>query len=263
MEGSVGVTKSRVQTILKKHKFKPYKFHVVQNLQLGDAERRVEFCNWYLQNVNRENHFERMIIWSDESHFTSAGIFNRQNTRFWCQENQHVIFPRERQGRFGFSVSCFILGSKIFYNIFEGGLTANKYLEILENIVPEIVENVPLAHLNSLYLQQDGAPAHNAQIVRAYLNNNFPERWIGTYGPVRWPPRSPDLTVLDFFLWGYLQNKIYTVQYQTMADLREATERAFRELQARPFIILNALRRITIMCETCLRHNGEQFEQYL
>lgn len=129
--------------------------------------------------------------------------------------------------------------------------------------MPEIIEDVPLAGINNLYLQQDGAPAHNALIIRAYLNNNFPGHWIGTNGPVRWPPRSPDLSVLDFFLWGYLENKIYSIQYQTIADLRNATERAFRELQTRPFIILNSLRRIRTMCETCLRHNGEQFEQYL
>ena len=138
----------------KKHHYKPYKFQLVQNLHPGDAQRRIEFCNWYIQNLDEENNFERKIIWSDESYFTSSGIINRQNTRFWCQENQHVIFPRERQGRFGFSVSCFIIVSKIVYRIFKGGLTANKYLDILETVIPEIAENVPLAHLNELYLQQ-------------------------------------------------------------------------------------------------------------
>ena len=48
-----------------------------------------------------------------------------------------------------------------------------------------------------------------------------------------------------------------------MAELRDAVETAFGELQARPFTILNAIRRIRLMCQTCLRHNGEQFEQYL
>lgn len=34
----------------------------------------------------------------------------------------------------------------------------------------------------------------------------YPICWIGRGGPVLWPPRSPDLTHLDFFLWGYLKN---------------------------------------------------------
>jgi hypothetical protein len=50
-----------------------------------------------------------------------------------------------------------------------------------------------------MFFQQDGAPAHNAIIVKQKLNEMFPNRWIGTYGVVPWPARSPDLTSLDFF----------------------------------------------------------------
>jgi hypothetical protein len=30
--------------------------------------------------------------------------------------------------------------------------------------------------------------------------------WIGRGGPNFWPPRSPDLIQMDFFLWGYVKN---------------------------------------------------------
>jgi hypothetical protein len=33
--------------------------------------------------------------------------------------------------------------------------------------------------------------------------------WIGRGGPIAWPPRSPDLTHLDFFCGGYVTDKIY------------------------------------------------------
>jgi len=29
------------------------------------------------------------------------------------------------------------------------------------------------------------------------------------FGDVLWPPRSPDLTAADFFLWEYLKAKVY------------------------------------------------------
>jgi len=35
-----------------------------------------------------------------------------------------------------------------------------------------------------------------ARIVRMFLNQRFPNRWIGRGGPVLWPPRSPDLIFL-------------------------------------------------------------------
>jgi hypothetical protein len=52
---------------------------------------------------------------------------------------------------------------------------------------------------------------HNARINVAFLNNHFGDRWMGTYGPIRWPPRSPDLNPLDSFLWGYIRNNVYLV----------------------------------------------------
>lgn len=262
IETEVGVVKSRVQTILRKHKYKPYKTTIVQHLHFGDAEKRMNFCQWYLGRINQDLHFARTVIWSDECYIRSDGVFNRQNIRYWSHENQHLIFPRERQGRFGFSVACFILGAKIKYHIFDGGLTAQRYLQILETIIPELLEDVPLANRRYIFFQQDGAPAHNAQIVRHYLEEHFVERWIGTHGPVRWPPRSPDLSVLDFFLWGYLQNLIYKTRHNTVEDLYNATQEAFRQIQTHPAPILNSLRRITTLCEKCVRENGNHFEQF-
>ena len=57
--------------------------------------------------------------------------------------------------------------------------------------------------------EYDGAPAHFALDVREYLNNVFPNRWIGRGGPVQWPPRSPDLTPMDFFIWGEMKCFVY------------------------------------------------------
>jgi hypothetical protein len=54
------------------------------------------------------------------------------------------------------------------------------------------------------------SPAHNALIVRKYLERTFNHRWMDTHGPLQWPPRSPDLTPLDFFVWGYLKTVVYS-----------------------------------------------------
>jgi hypothetical protein len=36
-------------------------------------------------------------------------------------------------------------------------------------------------------------------------------RWIGRVGFTEWPARSPDLTPLHFFLWGYFSNDGFTL----------------------------------------------------
>ena len=34
-----------------------------------------------------------------------------------------------------------------------------------------------------------------------------------------WPPRSPDLTTMDFFLWGHIKALIYTSPVDSEEDL--------------------------------------------
>jgi len=34
------------------------------------------------------------------------------------------------------------------------------------------------------------------------LTTTYNDYWIGQGGPMAWPPRSPDLIPMDFFLWG-------------------------------------------------------------
>jgi hypothetical protein len=51
-----------------------------------------------------------------------------------------------------------------------------------------------------ILLQQDGALPHYLGEVREYLNIRVPGQWIGRAAPIAWPPRSADLTPLDFFL---------------------------------------------------------------
>jgi hypothetical protein len=46
-----------------------------------------------------------------------------------------------------------------------------------------------------IHFQQDGAPLIT---LRDYLGIRFPGRWIGRAAPIAWPPRSPDLTPMDF-----------------------------------------------------------------
>jgi hypothetical protein len=59
-----------------------------------------------------------------------------------------------------------------------------------------------------------------------YLRGHFPGRVISKRGDWPWPPRSPDLTVCDFFLCGYLKHRICNVphdeQPNNLRQLREA-----------------------------------------
>ena len=38
-------------------------------------------------------------------------------------------------------------------------------------------------------------------------------------GSTPWPPRFPDLTPIDFFYWGYIQDIIYSTPVADLEDL--------------------------------------------
>ena len=74
----------------------------------------------------------------------------------------------------------------------------------MNQVVPQLQQQ-PKSH--DLYFQQDGAPPHYSRAVREYLDETFPEKWIGQRGPIDWPARSPDFIPNEFFLWGSTQEQ--------------------------------------------------------
>ena len=51
------------------------------------------------------------------------------------------------------------------------------------------------------------------------LRGHFEEQLISRFGPVNWPPRSCNITPLDFFLWGYVMSKVYADKLDTTQAL--------------------------------------------
>lgn len=203
IENEIGVPKTTAGRILKKYKFRPYRTSVRQKLYPNDFLRRTQFAQWYIGKCNEQPNFYSKVIFSDEARISSAGIFNRHNELYWNDSNPHLVQGIRRQGRFGFNVSCFVKHNKLVYHIFDDKLTAAGYIDILEINLHQLLEEEVLADRDTFWFQQDGAPAHNALFIGDYLNEKFPNRWIGTYGPVRWPPRSPEVNPPDFFIWGF------------------------------------------------------------
>jgi hypothetical protein len=100
-----------------------------------------------------------------------------------------------------------------------------------------MLENWLLPQLNinfgeKLILEQDGAPPRYHNAVTRFLNENLPVRWIGCESPKAWPPRSPDLTPVDFFLWDCVKDQVYVSplpnNLQELKDgIRQALESAY------------------------------------
>jgi len=78
-----------------------------------------------------------------------------------------------------------------------------------------------------IIFQQDGAPRHWSSDVRRFLDATCPNRWIGRDGLTPWPPRSPDITPLDFFLWEYVKDKVFSTPVPDITKLKARNNRRF------------------------------------
>ncbi|CAH1975825.1 unnamed protein product [Acanthoscelides obtectus] len=229
-----------VQRILKKYKFIP----------------RLVFCHWYLsfcrQNVNNF----RYLLWTDESNFSNSGMFNRKNHHYWSRENLLLVHPRGPQVRFSFNVWCGIIGSKIVGpSFYEGTLTGERYVEFMSEILTNFLDELDLISRHHLHFQQDGVPAHNSRGTYHFLSTTFNDQWIGTNGPIQWPPRSPDLNPLDYFLWGYLKNQIYKRRYDNLDALKTAVREKITQIDGRT--ILKTVRAVEKRAQKCIEEQEE------
>ena len=92
------ISSKSAHTILKKKlSMHPYKMQICQKLHEGDFERRVAFCEWFLQKYADNSNFNQTLILSDEAHFELNGCVNKQNIRFWEILQKFRFIQKESQ----------------------------------------------------------------------------------------------------------------------------------------------------------------------
>ena len=83
-----------------------------------------------------------------------------------------------------------------------GSVTGQVYLQLLQQRVWPALQAIMGEEEEFVVFQHDGASAHYETRVRAWLDGKLEDRWMGRGGPIPWPAQSPDLSPLDFWLWG-------------------------------------------------------------
>lgn len=147
----------------------------------------------------------------------------------------------------------------------EKGINSRWMLSMLNDRAIPALRQWP--NFNQLIFQQDGAPAHFEQNVLALLDREFPNRWVGRGtarhpAPIAWPPRSPDLTACDYWLWGFMKGRIFhrDQRPRTLDELRAAIEGVVEEIrqdrELRERVIGDYGRRLQV----CLERDGGQVE---
>jgi hypothetical protein len=185
-----------------------------------------------MQLKMEEDGFMERLIFSDEVTFHISGKVNRSNIRIWGTEHPHAMIEHQRDSE-KVNVFCAVSRKKVhgpfFFN--EATVSGNSFLNMLENwLLPELNSNY-----GDYILQLDGSPPHFHRNVRGLLNRVLPQRWIrhgadGDNNLLPWPPRSPDLTPCDFFLWGFVKDSVYVSPMQT--SIQQLRDQIMHAVQA-------------------------------
>lgn len=104
----------------------------------------------------------------------------------------------------------------------------------------------------------DGAPGHWSRQVRDWMDQTFPESWVGRGGPVAWPPRSPDLTPPDFFLWGYVKNLVYGKNPSSIQELQTSISEVFSVIDVS--ICETVCQSVESRFQRCIEADGAQIQ---
>lgn len=78
-----------------------------------------------------------------------------------------------------------------------------------------------------------------------------------------WPPRSPDLNPLDFFLWGHLKSSVYAIPVNTIDELRVRITDAFQQVRNNPGIFERVRGSMSRRIVACVEQNGGHIEHLL
>ncbi|GFW85965.1 putative DD41D transposase [Trichonephila clavipes] len=195
-------------------------------------EHRFQIVQFYFENNGRD--FHKRILFTDEAHFWLNGYVNKQNCRIWSEANPQVYVETPLHPE-KLTVWCAlwaggIIGPYFFKNDEGHNVTVNgdRYRALITNFfIPELNNH----DVQELGFQQDGATCHTARATIDLLKNTFGDRLISRFGPVNWPPRSCDLTPLDYFLWSYVKSLVYADKPQTLDNLEDNIRRVIADIR--------------------------------
>ena len=210
-------------------RYKSYKMRKGQLLTAKAKEKRLKYCQKLLNKL--KHRLQRNMIWffSDEKNFCQDQVVNSQNNRWLAVCFKDV--PKVMQTKFPATVMVFgVVSSKGHVMppyIFPKGLMVNtvEYLKVLEMHLLHWIRKVAAGR--PYVRQQDSAICHTSRKMQLWLSDNF----VDFFPPDVWPPNSPDLNPMDFFVWGAIEKCTNKIPCKTKDKLIKRIKKEFKAMK--------------------------------
>ncbi|XP_043224374.1 uncharacterized protein LOC122382732 [Amphibalanus amphitrite] len=262
-----GTSRTSLLRILKKDlKMKPYKVTTCQKLSQKHMMERRAFAAWLTDEDSKNPDFAQNIWFSDEAHFHLDGSVSSQNSRFWSTEKPDVVQEKSLHSS-KVTVGCALSGRGIVGPVwFEDGsgdtvtVDQQRYQAVLMNFWKQAKTKYG-SLMDLMWLQQDGAPPHTAKATLKWIENHFGDRLVSRGASRNWPACSPDLTPMDFFLWGHLKGQVYKEGPESLCELKREITKAVRAVPVD--MCRRAVASVAKRAALCLSREGGHFEHLL
>jgi hypothetical protein len=207
-------------------------------LEPGDFPRRMAYCQWL---VNTQPRFLSDVLIGDEAIFPLNAKVNTHNVRAYAPRGnppQDFVYDRpNRREKLVVWIGLMGNGRIIGPVIMQENMNGQRYLDMINDIVvPQLLANVRYQENNNgsitrVWWFQDGAPCHRTRVVHDRLWTLFRGRVVGIGHAREFPARSPDLTPLDFYLWGFIKSKVYVTPPASLQELERRIRNEVLELR--------------------------------
>jgi hypothetical protein len=147
--------------------------------------------------------------------------------------------------------------SSLFTRAVDGAYLPGIFGRLTRDILPDVLDDFPLQLTVGMWFIHDGT--HFSGIARQYLNDHLSGKWIGRNGPVAWPPRSPDLNPIDFYLWGHVKNYVRSTPVTNVDELWERILATFDTIRKRPSLLECVRESMTRRLNGCVAANDQHF----
>lgn len=227
----LNISQASVHRILKENNVKVFKRVPLQELNQKTREKRLIRARRLLRLIRRSD-LDRVIFTDEKDFLIDTPPINTQNSRVYTKEKlkrdvpaANLIFERKH---FPKKIMVWAGVSKhgktnIHFIEPKSKVDSEKYISILKSAKKDIAKLYPDGNF---LLQQDGATSHTSKKSLQWITENF-DNFLK---PESWPPCSPDLNVMDYYVWGALQSMVYASPIKNLACLKNRIRSCWKKL---------------------------------
>ena len=211
---------------------------------------RIQKCKKLLSIINSCKHYSfRNLITGDQSWF----LYKYQFSRKWVlegDENPIGDGSHINISKIMFTIIWGVWGFHIV-NMAPNGTSYNSQY-FIDNIIVPLNEKSntiwPGRGRHKIWLHLDNCKVHNSRRTKTFISKS-------PYKRTPHPPYSPDIAPSDFFLFGYVKEKLKGHSFDTPEDLFEELTEILAQISHETLI--QVFKEWELRCNWIIEHNGE------